>query len=693
MKTPKSKKKKSKKAKETFKDVDTIDITSSPAQPSASASLPSARPDAYSVPNSPTKSAADKAAMPPPTSRPGEKSTSQPQAPQDPNADWRRDGTGVHDDYLTKSKGNYRHNSLRRDSGITVETPQGIRREKAKRIRQGRWLNKPSQATASSQSGSTSTTREPPKGPQAHNNPYGLTRPQSRRGDVPPLKELQRGYQRAVAPARPTGATSTSESLQRAARPQNPGPVQRPAAALDPTASGPTASGPTASGPTASDITASDPSILGPATTEAPSGQATRRIFSMACKIEVMELCLASKNMYLNLDPMPNSAQKTFWDDVFQNIELNHATQGKFKDWKDLRYYVDLWGQTRRMSLRENKLPAPSVGQPELDRLIDEWNRVFAQRFCAINRGYIETSLWLLVEDHVMSILQSEIQTWITGALEKRMNELDRYTRRVLGNNRRPEDYDNPVRRLFYSSQEMSESDAAQVRETEALMSLVLELQPKLRSAIADDIRNAESNDHRDNNQSSGALQTTSQRQATGYYQHTQDEVMPSIETPTQTTGYRRAPGSYGQPVSSPPMAGRSHEWYSRKRNEPHQSHSTPSTGNISSPTRDLPGYGRGSGAKRRRVDEGMSEFSSPSRLVARGFSPARARDTPDNPFETPQPLQRGQSTHRQGSPERFREQTAEFNNMTPDSRVYMLYKYVKETSRENGKKRQRMSF
>ncbi|KAL6352407.1 hypothetical protein LRP88_14174 [Fusarium phalaenopsidis] len=673
MKTPKSKKKKNKKAKETFKDADTIDLTSSPAPSSGPASSPSTRRDAYSVPNSPAKSDADKAAMPPPTSRPGEKSASQPQAPRDPNADWRRAGTGVHDDYLTKSKGNFRHKSLRRDSGMTVETPQGIRREKERRVQQGRWSNNPSQATAASQPASTSTTREPPKGPRAHNNPYGLPQPQSRRGDVPPLKELQGGYQRAAAPARPTGATFNSESLQRPAPPQNQEPVQKPT---------------TAPGSTVPDPTVPDPTIPSPAATETPGSQIPRRNFSMTCKIAVMKLCLASKDMYLNMVPSPSFDQKPFWDNVLRDMESSHATRGKFKDWKDLRYHVDVWVQPRRTSLRENNLPTPSLGQPDLDRLIDEWNRVFAQRFCAINRGYFESNLWPLAEGHVMSTMQSEIQTWITGALERRMNELERHTRPVLGNNRRPEDYNNPVRRLFYSSQVTSQSDAAQVRETEALMSLVLDLQPQLRSAIADDIRNAGSNDHRDTNQSSGELQATRQRQATGYYQHTQDEVVPSIETPTRTTGYRRDPGYYDQPFSSPPMAGRTYDWYSRKRKEPDQNHSTPSTGNLPIRTRDLPGYGPGSGAKRPRVDEGMSEFPSPSRLMPRSSSPARARDTPDNPFETPQPLQRGQGTRRQESPNRFREQTAEFNNMTPDSRMDMLYKALRETRRENGKKR-----
>ncbi|RSM16221.1 hypothetical protein CDV31_004540 [Fusarium ambrosium] len=686
MKTPKSKKKKNKKVKDTFKDIDTIDLTSSPAPSSAADSSPPTRADAYSVPNSPAKSAVDKAAMPPPTSRPGEKSASQPQAPRDPNADWRRAGTGVHDDYLTKSNGNFRHKSLRRGSGMSVETPQGIRKEKELRIQQGRWSYNPSQAPAASQSASTSTTREPPKGPRVHNNPYGLTMPQSRRGDVPPLKELQGGYQRATAPARQTGATSDSGSLQRPAPPQNPQPVQKPSTAPP----GPTVPGPTVPDPSIPNPSIPNPSIPNPAATETPGNQTPRRNFSMACKVAVMELCLASKDMYLNMTPSPSFDQKPYWDKVLQDIESNPTTQGLLKDWRDLRYHVDVWVQPRRTSLRENNLPAPSVGQPELDRLIDEWNRVFAQRFCAVNRGYFESNLWPLAEDHVMSIMQSEIQTWVTGALERRMNELDRHIRPVLGSNRRPEEYDNPVRRLFYRSQAAKEADAAQVRQTEALMSLVLDLQPQLRGAIAEDIRNAESNDRRDNDQSSGGLQTNGQRQATSHYQHRQDEVMPSIETPTRTAGYTRAPGYYDRPVSSPPMTGRSYDWAPRKRKERDRSRSTPSTNNLSIRTRELPGYGSSAGpsSKRRRGDGGMSEFPSPNQLMQRSSSTARARDTPENPFVTPQQPQRGIVARRQESPNRFREQTAEFNNMTPDSRMDMLYRALKESRQEKGKKR-----
>lgn len=75
-----------------------------------------------------------------------------------------------------------------------------------------------------------------------------------------------------------------------------------------------------------------------------------------------------------------------------------------------------------------------------------------------------------------------------------------------------------------------------------------------------------------------------------------------------------------------------------------------------------------------------MPEFPPPSQLAPWSSGSARARDTLDNPFETPQPRQRA---HRQESPDRFREDTVEFNNMTPDSRMDMLYKAMKETRRE----------
>ncbi|KAJ4323796.1 hypothetical protein N0V84_004142 [Fusarium piperis] len=500
MKTPK--KKKNKKAKDTFKDIETIDLTTSPASSSAPASSPSTRLDGYSVPNSPTNAAAaDKAAMPPP-SRPGGKSTYQPQGP---NAD---------------------------QSGAGTDRP-----------------------------------------------------------------------------------------------------------------------------------------IPSPATTETPGNQTPRRNFSMACKVKVMELCLASKDIYLKMTPSPSFDQKPFWEHVLQGIESDPATRSLFKDWRDVRCYVDVWAQPRRSNLRENNLPAPSPGQPELDRAIDKWNLVFAQRFCVINQGYFESSIWTLAEEHIISIMQSEIQTWIAGALQKRMEELERYARPVLGYNRAPDDYNNPTRRLFYRSQAANPDDAMQVRETEGLISLVLDLQPRLRSAISEYIRNGESNGHGDNGQSSDGFQADDERQGSGHYEHTQHEVVPSIETPAPAPGYGRAPGYYSRNdrgISSSPRSGRS-RGRSKKRKKPDQGQSTPSTNNLSIRTRVLPGYGdsTGSGPKRQRVNEA---------------GPVWARDTSDNPFVTPQPRRRA---HRPESPGRFREETAEFNNMTPDSKADMLFKAIKEIRRE----------
>ncbi|KAM0425426.1 hypothetical protein ACHAPT_009215 [Fusarium lateritium] len=839
MKTPGKKSAKKKKAKETFKDIETIDLRDSPSPPSSSTraptrpSSPSSRPDVYSVPNSLAKRA-DKEAMPPPASRPNENGesnlplrtesvrgktgentmtrffehgdpptptpqatnssrTSQPQRSRDANADWRRAGTGVHDDYLTRARGNFRHKSLRRDSGMIVETPQGIRNERERRIQQGRWPENPTQTTATSQQASASTTREPPRGPRAqNNNPYGLLKPRFQRGDVPPLKELE-SYQRvaaagsrvtAPAPARPAVINSNSASIQRSAPDRNPQSAQRPTAV--------TGSAATATATAPAPATAA----VGTTTNETtPGNLAPRRNFSTTCKVEVMELCLASKDMYLNMTPSPNFDQKPFWNNVLQNIESNPITRGKFKGWKDLRDTVDVWAQPRRTSLREGNLPPPSVGQPVLDRVIDKWNHVFAQRFCAVNKGYFESNIWPLAEEHVQSFMQSEIHSWITGALQKRKDELERLTRTpMLGSNRDLGYYENSVRRLFYGSQ-ASSKDAVQVRETEALMSLVLDLQPRLRSTIIEQIRNAGNNGRPggDGGQGSGDQGAGSLPAAVGNErqdggrpeERPRDEiVLPSIETRTpamsaRTTGQAHTPGSNpqsgrsqrgqedGRSVFSSPAG---NDGSRRKRKDQGPSPSLGTSGSLAIRNRDaLPGYGSTaastptrSHSKRRRVDElndaettrSLSEFPSPSQLtMSRGVgaasgpprlswskdrsagrsnnlsqsrntanpshhrgreppfvqtgqssSPAWARDAHRDPFETPQKQSsrwngnsQGRSSsqrhgernaHRQeeqGSPARFREETAEFNSMTQESKMEMLYKTVKEARRKTG--------
>lgn len=57
-------------------------------------------------------------------------------------------GTGAHDDSLTRSQGNYRAPSLRRGSGMVVETPRAMRKAIGEKRKNGEWSANSTQAPA-----------------------------------------------------------------------------------------------------------------------------------------------------------------------------------------------------------------------------------------------------------------------------------------------------------------------------------------------------------------------------------------------------------------------------------------------------------------------------------------------------------------------------------------------------------------
>lgn len=78
-------------------------------------------------------------------------------------------GTGAHDDALTKSNGNYRHPSLRRDSGLVVETPREMRKNIDMRKSQGQWPQQQASSPMSSPRNQGPSNREP----EARTKPVG----------------------------------------------------------------------------------------------------------------------------------------------------------------------------------------------------------------------------------------------------------------------------------------------------------------------------------------------------------------------------------------------------------------------------------------------------------------------------------------------------------------------------------------
>ncbi|KAG8669354.1 hypothetical protein FPOAC2_08678 [Fusarium poae] len=200
-------------------------------------------------------------------------------------------------------------------------------------------------------------------------------------------------------------------------------------------------------------------------------------------KIKILEMCISLKNKYLDIPPAAQADQEPFWGRVMEMLNLMPLTKGKYKESKDVHRAVEYWCQPRRSYMRENRLPAVSQSQPELDTLIDQWNLVFAQRFCKIHSGYFANTQF--AQDTMKQIVKDEVDSWITRSLKERRNELERTSQpTLLSADSSLKDYGNAVKGL-QNKFEMIKRDKSQALESEAVMSIVLKLQPSLRTAIS----------------------------------------------------------------------------------------------------------------------------------------------------------------------------------------------------------------
>ncbi|KAG5780236.1 hypothetical protein H9Q73_006085 [Fusarium xylarioides] len=116
-----------------------------------------------------------------------------------------------------------------------------------------------------------------------------------------------------------------------------------------------------------------------------------KRSFTTNEKCQAIEMCLSLTEEYLAMPLALHHDQGPFWTKIL-NEKLDRNLAAKIKTWKALKECVEYWCLVRRTLLREGRLPAVSQGQPELDTLVDSWNKVFAKRFCRMYRGYFETA-------------------------------------------------------------------------------------------------------------------------------------------------------------------------------------------------------------------------------------------------------------------------------------------------------------
>ncbi|KAF5020410.1 hypothetical protein F66182_7566 [Fusarium sp. NRRL 66182] len=518
--------------------------------------------------------------------------TGQNQKKQGPNTGKTRLGTGVHDDVQTRARGVYRGPSMRRDSGITVETPAAIRKEKD-RIKNGTRPYFPSitynPGPLEMFSSNDFDPRRPPK------NPYELVARPERRGDVPPLN-LGRATRAEKSLTTTTSANNHSNNSH------NAGPSRAQP-------SGPTERSQPAQRPTVENVSANAAVANPSAPEEAPTApEITRRTFNVDIKVKTLQACLSSKEEYLAMSLAPLFDQEPFWSSIHLKVDADLVARGKFRGWKDVKDSVEVWCHPRRTNLREGNLPALSQSQPELDALVDAWNKVFVQRFCAIHRGYFEISAWALAKDKITEMVKAEFERWISTNLKSRSDGPESSARPpLLTENSSLADYNNAINSLARRS-ETSTRGTTRVQESEAVMSLVMELQPGLESVIAQELRDKSQNTARtERNEaqgSTGARQNLTwgppRRDITypegSFYRERVNVTIP----PTPTRPSAEAPRAIAQPHTE------GHD--SRRLKPPEATRLTQSS--------PVPGREDGPSKKRKSLDPFHSSPATPSNLA-----------------------------------------------------------------------------
>ncbi|KAH7150191.1 hypothetical protein B0J13DRAFT_285236 [Dactylonectria estremocensis] len=441
-------------------------------------------------------------------------------------------GTGAHDDSLARSQGNYRGASLRRGSGRVVETPDGIRRAIEREMRKWNDEDAPESSTQVSLPGSELVeTVDEPETPEKEDKKKKRQR-----------KEKEKWNSKSKSPTKaPVAVADETTKESRVCEKDDKKKKQkekdnsRPPARASVTASSPSSSHKIAKepelrekqknsqkkkdkdgqkSPADAPVTASNccniaeevknrereplariinwdevphrsqrgdvpPLVVRQPITVEPSSSRLPTTVEKTC---ILTLCISFWKEYLNLPEALNCTEEPFWTAILQRIEP--ASRSKFTGWKHLSSSVYAWCEGRRKTLRECVLPPPRDSHRDFDMAIDGWNEIWAQRFTTITKGYFQASIWTAVETKVLSYVQNELYDWINATLEKRRDAIDTRGRDGLcKRNSTGDEYTKTFGHL-HDAIKLGGRKAFEVRESEAVMSLMVNIRPGLEKII-----------------------------------------------------------------------------------------------------------------------------------------------------------------------------------------------------------------
>lgn len=234
-------------------------------------------------------------------------------------------------------------------------------------------------------------------------------------------------------------------------------------------------------------------------------------------KESILKICFTLKDIYFS---QPKHHEQEFWETVASKLPIN----SQYKDnWKNLKHMVDRWCRARRHELRDGTLDKSTNAGIELHALIDQWNSVYATRFCRENRGFLnfvderpveqpldvpeptaprckpgtlmtdfDEKIWPAVKEILIPFAESKIVELIENKLQGRVDELESLIRApTLKGNSSPETYYAYLNHLRGRIHATGKSSTL-IRESEAVISLIADLLPSaemnLRQQLVGDV-------------------------------------------------------------------------------------------------------------------------------------------------------------------------------------------------------------
>ncbi|KAF5546777.1 hypothetical protein FMEXI_5467 [Fusarium mexicanum] len=230
----------------------------------------------------------------------------------------------------------------------------------------------------------------------------------------------------------------------------------------------------------------------------------------------------------IDLGNYKKAEQEALLRACLEHKDLIRGKELRRDKWKVVKGCVEKWCEPLRFQAEE---AGPAAPGSELGALLNNWNILYAKKFCSANQNLLEAagwkkaaeqsrnsppsdathnpqdshesnspsekvpegldfagSIWPTVKDELMEFAESRILRWAEEKLRERMQALESLTRPpLLKANSSPESYRVYLRYLMKRTEAAGKNSTA-IRSTEAVMSMALDLLPGLEERLRDQL-------------------------------------------------------------------------------------------------------------------------------------------------------------------------------------------------------------